>query len=145
MALPTSDIQTALIARYNTDATITGLLGDRPAIYDLDGVPINTQFPYAVVFTVREQVGTIKAFGLDAVDSWVQISIFTQSQGFKLARSIAERVYDLTQDNPLVLSNGFTNVFIRFDSKSELTEHIEPSGDFPIQEIELRFHLKTQG
>jgi hypothetical protein len=147
MSLPTIAIQTAAILRYRADSTLRSLLGGAAPtwkIYDENGAPTNTPFPYIVIYPASSRSGTALTFQIDAVDSILQVSVFTQagaSGGFAVVRAIAKRIYDITHKKPFDLSSsGFTNFFLLFQSEDEL-----PSLDGITQEIGVRFHLMVQG
>lgn len=148
MALPTTAIQTALLLRYRNDTTLQGLLTGATSplwsIFDEGGVPTNRAFPYITVYPITEQSGTGLVMGLDGVDSFVQISTFTQtgaSGGFAQARGIAAQAYKLLQTKPLDLSaSGFSQFFLLFENKQELMGQ-----DGITQQIVQRFHLMSQG
>jgi Protein of unknown function (DUF3168) len=148
MSLPTIAIQTAMISRYRGDTTLQGLLvgSTTPlwSVFDQEGVPVSTAFPYIVLFPITSQSGTSLSFGTDAVDTFMQVSIFTQvgaSGGFSQARSIAKRIYDITQMKALDLSSsGFNQYLLLFDNEQEV-----PQGDGITQLIAHRYRLETQG
>lgn len=147
MGLPTIAIQTAAITRYRADTTLRGLLaGGSPLynIFDENGAPTNTPFPYLVVYPISAKRGEQLTFALDAVDSVFQVSVYTQqgaSGGLAKARSITKRVYDTTHKILFDLSaSGFTNFFLLFQS-----EDVIPTQDGITQEIAVRFELRTQG
>jgi len=148
MGLPTGEEQTAIITRLRGDGTLQGLLGSpvNPpgAVFDASGIAVNQPFPYIGVFPITSARGTAKAFGSDAVDSIVQVSIFTNvaapDAGFAQARAIAKQVYSLLQERALSLSGGFHNFFIQFLTEQELSE-----ADGLTQHIVQRYQLKTQG
>ena len=148
MSIPTGAIQTAFIARLRGDAALQGLLvgSTTPTwnIFDANGVPVGQSFPYVVVFPILSQSGEDLSFGTDAVDSFVQISVFTQvgaSGGFSQARGIAKRVYDIVQEKALDLSSsGFNQYLLLFDNEQEI-----PQSDGITQLIAHRYKLQTQG
>lgn len=144
MALPTAEIQTGLISRYTADSTLTAMLASTSAVYDAGGVPINQPFPYIVLYPITSQVGTAITMEMDAVDPWIQVSIFTQTGatgGFSLARRIAKRIYVLTNRQALDLSaDSFSNFFVMFENEQEL-----PQQDGITQLIAQRYKLMTQG
>lgn len=148
MSLPTAAIQTAAISRYRADTTLQGLLTGATSplwnIYDQMGVPTNTAFPYVVVFPIMSQQGMAFAFGTDAVDSYMQVSVFTQtgaSGGFSQARAIVKRVYDITHKQAFNLSgSGFNQFLLLFDNEQEA-----PQQDGITQAIHHRYRLGTQG
>jgi Protein of unknown function (DUF3168) len=150
MSLPTNAIQTALLLRLRADTTLQGLLvgSSSPSwsIYDEGGVPTNRAFPYITTYPITEQQGTGLVMGLDGVDSYVQVSVFTQtgaSGGFAQARGIAAQAYKLLQPpaKPLDLSaSGLSNFFCMSDNKTE-----QMGQDGISQQIVMRFHLMTQG
>lgn len=148
MALPTGAIQAAFIARLRGDTTLQGLLTGSTSptwnIFDSGGVPVGQSFPYVVVFPILSQSGEALSFGTDAVDSFVQTSVFTQvgaSGGFSQARGIAARIYILTHENALDLSSsGFNQYLLLFDNEQEI-----PQADGITQMIATRWRLQTQG
>jgi hypothetical protein len=144
VSYPAASIQTAIIARLRADTTLRGLLTGSAtpewSIYDADGVPDGKACPYVVTFTITNQSGEDMAFGTDAVDTYLQVSIFTESRGYALARSIAARIYALLHMQVLNLaSDGFNNYNLIFDGDQELSE------DGINQHIPMRFMLQTQG
>lgn len=145
MGLPTAAIQTGLITRYRADVPLQGLLVGATAptwsVFDQGGVPTNQPFPYVVLFPITSQSGEDLSFGTDAVDSFVQVSTFTQAGGIAKARAIAKRIYDITQERALDLSaSGFSQYFILFDNEQEI-----PESDGITQHIAHRYKLMTQG
>lgn len=147
MGLPTIAIQTAAITRYRADTTLRGLLaGSSPIwnVFDEDGAPTNTPFPYIVMHAPSSKRGTAFSLTTDAVDSIFQIWIYTQqgaSGGFAKARQIEKRIYDTTQKIPFDLSaSGFSNFFLLFQDSQEA-----PPSDGITQQIIMQFQLMTQG
>lgn len=143
MAYPVASIQVAIIARLRGDTTLRGLLTGSVSpdwsIYDADGIPDNHPFPNIITFPITNQSGEDLAFGTDAVDTFQQVSIFTQSGGFAQGRAIAGRVYALLHEQALDLSaDGFNQYLLLFDQDQEL-----PDGTN--QHIPMRFKLQTQG
>lgn len=147
MGLPTIAIQQAAITRYRADTTLQGLLaGSSPLynIFDENGAPTNTPFPYIVMHPISSKKGKSLTFALDAVDNILQVWIYTQqgaSGGMATARQIEKRIYDLTQKQPFDLSaSGFNNFFLLFQDSKE-----PQSSDGITQEIVMQFQLMTQG
>jgi hypothetical protein len=146
MGLPTAEIQAALITRYRGDSTLQGLLGGSAnppgAVFDMGAVSTNTTFPYVAVFPITSQLGTAKTLALDAVDTWVQVSIYTQqAQGFMQARGLAKRIYWLTNEQAVDLSaSGFSNFFALFENEQQKEED-----DGLTQQIVHRYKFMTQG
>lgn len=140
MGLPTTEIETAAITRYRADTTLTAQLASTIAVYDEGAVPPGQAFPYITVSTITSQSGTALVFGTDAIDTWLQIAVYTQARGFAVARQIAKRVYTLTQQQSLSLANGFTNFFLLFERQQEREQ---PDG--LSQQVTMRFKLMTQG
>lgn len=147
MGLPTIAIQQAAITRYRADTPLQGLIGASAPLYNIfdeNGAPTNTPFPYIVTYPVSDKRGKALTFGLDAVDSVFQVSVYTQqgaSGGLSKARAIVKRIYDITHKLPFDLSSsGFTNFFLLFDS-----DRVEPTPDGITQEIAIKFDLMTQG
>lgn len=147
MTLPTTAIETGYITRYRDNATLQGLLGNPTnppgAVFDMNGVPVGQSFPYVVVGILTEQEGTSETMAVDGVDSYMQVSVFTQSGqdgGFAQARAIAAQIYALTNRQPLNLSaQNLSQFFAKFKSKSE------EGKDGITQHIPMIFHLMTQG
>lgn len=144
MSHPSSAIMTAAIARYRGDATLQGLLTGSTTptwnIFDGDAVPTNHPFPYVALYLPTSQSSEAETFTVDARDVYMQVSIFTQYAGFKQARGIAKQICALNYEQPLTLSGGLANVFIRLDSESE-----QPEDDGITQQIVQRWKLITQG
>ena len=146
MTLPTGAIESALITRYRADAVLQGLLTGAASptwnIFDANAVPINQPFPYVAVNVITEQLGTAFTAGRDSVDSFVQVSVFTQSGasgGFATARAIAIEIYAITHRQALDLSaSNLSNFFLLFQDKQEIADGIT-------QHIPIRFKLMTQG
>jgi hypothetical protein len=148
MSLPTAEIQSGFMTRYRADATLQGLLVGSVAptwnIFDADGVPTAQPFPYVVVQPITSNLGTAFTMGMDGVDTYVQVSVLTQTGatgGFGQARAIAKQIYKLTHPHPLDLSaSGFSQFLLLFDDEQEL-----PQGDGLSQMITHRYKLMTQG
>lgn len=148
MADPIAAIQTALIAKYRGDAPLQGLMtgGSSPEwnIYDQGGAgEITPAFPYVYVHPITSQTGTASTLDSDAMDVFVQVSVFTKALGFAQARAIASRIYALTHrptPGSLFIS-GFTNVQTMFNNRQELEEIT----DGTIQHIADRYKILTQG
>lgn len=148
MSLPTAAIQTAALLRYRADIPLQGLLVGSVSpdwsIYDQGGVPTNKTFPYVVLFPITSQKGGAIAFGTDAVDTYVQVSAYTQtgaSGGFSQARAIMKRIYDITQEKAFDLSaSGFNQFSLMFDDEQEA-----PQQDGITQAIHHRYKLMSQG
>jgi len=144
MGYPVLAIQTAIIARLRGDTTLRALLVGSVtpewSIYDADGVPVSRTFPYIVTFPITNQSGEDMAFGTDAVDTFQQVSVFTQSRSFAQARGIVARVYDLLSPNKTLdlSADGFNQYTLFFDDDQEL-----PDGTN--QHLEQRYKLQTQG
>lgn len=148
MAVPTGAIQAAFIARLRGDTTLQGLLTGSTtptwSIFDSGGVPVSQPFPYIVVFPILSQIGEDLSLGTDAVNTFVQTSVFTQtgaSGGFFQARGIAARIYALMHEKALDLSSsGFNQYLLLFDNEQEI-----PQADGITQLIATRWKLQTQG
>ncbi|BCL83175.1 DUF3168 domain-containing protein [Ktedonobacteria bacterium brp13] len=145
MALPTGAIQTAFLSRYRADVPLQGLLVGSATptwnIFDEGGVPTNQPFPYGVVFPITSQSGTALVMGRDGVDTYIQVSVFTQAGGFAQARAIIARIYYLTHQKPLdLLLSGFSQFFLMFDNEQE-----QQQSDGITQQIVHRYKLFTQG
>jgi hypothetical protein len=127
MADPESVVQAATIARYRGDSTLQALMvgGSTPKwnIFDQGGRGEDDPviFPCIFLHPITGQPGRALAFGTDAMDLYVQVSIFTQSKGFQQARAIAKQVYTLTHGR--VASDftltGFSSLATLFDNRQE--------------------------
>jgi hypothetical protein len=144
MGLPTGEIEVAAIDRYRNDSGLQTLLGG-PYVFDETGVPTNTPFPYLVVCQPSSTRGTAKAFGSDSVDTRLRVICYTQSGGFKQARAILKYVYDITQEKPFALANGFHNFFLQFDNEIAAPAQVAPLGGFPTQTVANDYRCKVQG
>jgi hypothetical protein len=143
MSYPVPAIQIAIIARLRGDTTLRGLLGGTAPewnIYDADGVPDNQPPPYVVTFPITNQSGEDMSFGMDAMDTYQQISAFAKSKGYAKARAIAAVIYNLFCPNkPLDLSaSGFNQYNLIFDNDQELPDGIA-------QQIAQRYKIQTEG
>lgn len=145
MSLSTEAIETGFVTRYRGDTTLQGLLGNpahaSKSVFDSNGVPVGYPFPYVVVNIITEQLGTAFTSSKDGTDSYVQMSIFTETGpdgGFAEARAIAIEIYSLTHGQALDLtSSGFNQFFCLFKSKQEIPDGMR-------QHIPLLFQLMTQ-
>lgn len=149
MSFPNGLIQAAYLARYRGDAPLAGLLGNPAnppgAIFDANGPPANTSFPYVILYQIETTVGTTLAMGQDAVDTYMQVSVFTSaggaSGGMKQARDIIARIYDLTHTRPVdLLAQGFAQFFALFQNGQELP----PKEGDVVAQIVHRYKLMTQ-
>lgn len=151
MGLPTAAIQAGLITRYRGDSALQGLLVGSVSpnwnIFDMGAVPTRQPFPYVAVYPITSMAGAAMTMVLPAVDTWVQVSIYTQNdgvimaRGFNQARKIAQRIYTLTDRQMLDLAaSGFSNFFVLFEHEQELQE---PDG--LTQQIAHRYKFMTQG
>jgi hypothetical protein len=140
MGLPTAEIEAAAIARYRNDSTLTAQLASTTAIFDEGAVLTGQAFPYLTVSTITSQSGTALVFGTDAVDTWLQVAVYTQARGFAVGRQIAKRVYTLTQQESFSLADGFVNFFTLFEG-----EQARQQPDGLSQQVTHRYKLMTQG
>lgn len=148
MADSTSAIQTALIVRYRGDTSLQGLMigGSSPDwnIFDEGGSGVITpNFPYVYIQPITSQLGSTLAMGTDAMDVFMQVSVFTKALGFAQARAIVARIYALTH-GPVAGSfaiSGFSNVQTMFQKRQELVQ----VQDGAIQHIADRYMVFTQG
>ena len=149
MSDPAAAVQTAIIAALRGDTTLQGLMAPAVSpewnIFDQGGSgQITPSFPYVYVHPVTAGLGAALAMGKDAMALYVQVSVFTKTEGFAQARGIAARCYSLLQGplaGALTLSGGFTNVLTLFQNRQEL-EQVE---DGLIQHIADRYHFEIQG
>jgi hypothetical protein len=149
MADSSSAVQTAVIARLRGDATLQALMTGASSpewnIFDEGGSGAEIpSFPAVFVHPLTMSLGTALAMGQDATDVFVQVSTFTQSEGFSLARPIAGRIYALLHGpiaTPLALSGGFGTAQVLFDGRQELTE----TTDALTQHVVDRYHCCISG
>jgi hypothetical protein len=142
-------VQTAVITKYRGDATLQGLMapGATPEwnIFDAGGSgQITPSFPYVIVHPGIVQLGTVFGMGVDGQDIYLQVSVFTQDEGFTQARAIASRIYALTHGplaGPFTLTGGFTNVGTWFNQRLEL-EHVDAK---LVQQIADKYKMMVQG
>lgn len=148
MALPTIAIQTAALTRLRGDSTLAALLGN-PAtppgkIFDDGGVPTLTAYPLVIVWPLLTEKGTTFAMGSDANDTYIQVSVWSQSGetgGMASARAIASQIHELLDGKGLDLSaSGFNNFFLLFDNEQADGEQ----DDGLTQKIDHRYKLMTQ-
>jgi hypothetical protein len=144
MGYPVAAIQTKIIERLRARVTLRTLLTGSTApdwgIYDADGVPVGRACPYVVTFPITNQKGEDFSFDADAMDTFQQVSIFTELRGMAQARAIGAEVYDEFDQKALDLSaSGFNNYLLLFDQDQELAE------DGTNQQLEQRYFIQTQG
>ena len=151
MGNPSRPIQREAVARLRGDAPLATLLGSPTnppgAIFDNGGAATNSPYPLIIVWPILSESGTALSMGTDAVDVYVQISVWTQSggvdAGFDEAEQIAARIYGLFQPpaDPLDLSGyGFTNFFLLFQNQIPGEQD-----DGQTQKIDMRFKLMNVG
>lgn len=147
MADPTSVVQAALISLYRGDATLQGLMVGAVSpewnIYDQGGSGIITPTPpYVYLHPITNGRGTFMAMGKDAKDIRMQVSVFTQTEGFAQARAIIARIHDLTAmpagATALTLA-GFSHIWTWFENRNELEE----TTDVLIQHIADRYNVQV--
>jgi Protein of unknown function (DUF3168) len=153
MADPSAAVQAAFVARYRGDTALQGILSGYNAaigtpewnIFDQGGsgqiVPV---FPYIYLHPIMNVPGTALAMNKDAVDVLMQVSIFTNTEGFDQARAIAFRLYALTNGRAgaagFSLSGGFTNIWTSWEQRNEL----EQTTDMLVQHLMDRYKVWTQ-
>jgi hypothetical protein len=147
VADPTSVVQAALISLYRADATLQGLMVGAVSpewnIYDQGGSGIITPTPpYVYLHPITVSPGTFMSMGKDGKDVRMQVSVFTQGEGFAQARAIIARIHDLTASpagaSVLTLS-GFDHEWTWFENRQELEE----TTDVLIQHIADRYNVQV--
>lgn len=141
MALPHSELITAMITAYRADATLQGLItgATLPTWNILDAVPINQAFPYVVLNTITANIGTGLTFDHNAQDLLIQIDVFSQYVGFKEAQGIASRIDTLTNRQSFTMTD-FTNFFTLFNNSLQTVEQ-----DGLTRRVMLEYRCLTQG
>jgi hypothetical protein len=153
MADSTGAVAVAFIARYRSDSTLQGILSGYNAaivtpewnIFDQGGSgQITPVFPYVYLHPITAMPGTVMAMGKDAMDVYMQVSIFTQTEGFDQARAIASRIYALTNSRSSAsvfsLGGGFVNIWTDWQNRQELEE----TTDTLVQHLADRYKVWTQ-
>ena len=141
MALPQTELITAMITAYRSDTTLQGLIvgSSAPTWNIFDSVPINQAFPYVVLNTITANLGTGLTFEHNAQDLLIQIDVFSQYAGFKEAQGIASRIDTLTNRVSFAMAD-FANFFTLFNNSMQL---VEPDG--LTRRVMLEYKLFTQG
>jgi hypothetical protein len=147
VADPSPVVQAALIARYRGDATLQALMSGAVSpewnIYDQGGRGIITPAPpYVYLHPITVSPGAFMSMGKDGKDVRVQVSVFTQGEGFAQARAIIARIHDLTAmaagASALTLS-GFSHIWTWFENRNELEE----TTDVLVQHIADRYNVQV--
>jgi Protein of unknown function (DUF3168) len=141
MALPQTELVTAMMTKYRADATLRGLIvgASAPEWGIFDSVPTNEVFPYAVVNDISAVIGTALTFDYNAHDLLVQIDVYSQYQGFNEARAIASRIDTLTNRQSFAMTD-FNNFFTLFNNSFQ---KVEPDGI--TRRVMLEYKYMTQG
>jgi hypothetical protein len=141
--------QIAAVTRYRADATLQGLMvgatGPEWNIFEQGGSdPTKPVFPRVMVEPITTQLGTLFAMGMDAMDVYLLVSVYTQTEGFWQADAIANRLYNLTHGpiaGQFTLVGGGTNVLCLFKNRQKL-EQVQAT---LIQHVADRYLLMNQG
>jgi hypothetical protein len=142
MALPQSELVTALMTAYRADTTLQGLITGAvsPTWNIFDAVPTNQAFPVVVINSITGSVGTALTMPYGkANDLLVQIDIWSQRQGFKEAQAIASRIDTLTNEQSFSMVD-FTNYMTLINNTMQM---VEPDG--LTRRVMLRYKFYTQG
>lgn len=141
MALPQSELITAMITAYRADTTLRALIigATTPTWNILDAVPTNQVFPYVVLNGITANIGTGLTFDHNAHDLLIQIDIFSQYAGFKEAQGIASRIDTLTNRVSFAMTD-FTNFYTLFNNSLQLVEQ-----DGITRRVMLQYRCMTQG
>lgn len=141
MALPQTELITAMITAYRADTTLQGLIvgSTLPTWNILDAVLTNQAFPYVVLNNITANLGTGLTFEHNAHDMLIQIDVFSQYQGFNEARAIASRIDTLTNRQSFAMTD-FTNFFTLFNNSLQM---VEPDG--LTRRVMLEYKCMTQG
>lgn len=141
MALPQTEMITAMITAYRADATLQGLIpgASTPTWNIFDSVPINQAFPYVVINDITATIGTGLTFDHNAHDMLIQIDVFSQYQGFNEARTIASRIDTLTNRQSFAMTD-FTNFFTLFNNSLQMVEQ-----DGITRRVMIEYRCMSQG
>lgn len=141
MALPQTEMITAMITAYRADATLQGLITGAvtPTWNIFDSVPVNQAFPYVVLNNITATIGTGLTFDYNAHDMLIQIDVFSQYQGFNEARAIASRIDTLTNRQKFTMTD-FNNFFTLFNNSLQMVEQ-----DGITRRVMLEYRCSTQG
>lgn len=143
MALPQSEMITALVTAYRADTALQGLItgASSPSWNIYDAVPTNQAFPYVVLNDITSTVGAALTMPYGkANDLLVQIDVFSRYPGFQEAQKIASRIDDLTNEQSFPLSGGFVNYMTLINNTMQM---VEPDG--LTRRIMLRYKFYTVG
>lgn len=141
MALPQTEMVTAMIAKYRADTILQGLItgATTPDWKIFDSVPTNEPFPYVVLNDISTVIGTALTFDYNAHDMLIQIDILSQYSGFNEARAIASRIDTLTNRQSFTMSD-FNNFFTLFNNSFQ---RVEPDG--LTRRVMLEYKAMSQG
>lgn len=141
MALPQSELITAMITAYRADTTLQGLIvgSSAPEWGIFDKVPTNQVVPYVVLNSITATLGTALTFEYNAHDLLIQIDVFSQYLGFKEAQGIASRIDTLTNRQSFATAD-FNNFFTLFNNSLQM---VEPDG--LTRRVMLEYKAMTQG
>lgn len=141
MALPHTEMITAMITAYRADTTLQGLIvgATTPEWGIFDSVPTNEAFPYVVINNITTNIGTGLTFDFNAHDMLIQIDVFSQYSGFNEARAIASQIDTLTNRKSFTLAD-FTNFSTLFNSSFQKVEE-----DGITHRVMTEYKAMTQG
>lgn len=142
MALPHSELRTALFTAYRTDTTLRDLLvgSSAPEWGIFDAVPTNEVFPYVAIQKVTSATGTLLTMPYGkANDLTVWLDIFSQYAGFKEAELIASRIDTLTNE----VSQSMTDFSNPMTLINDTNEVVEPDGI--TRRLMVRYKFYTTG
>lgn len=120
----------SLIAKLNSDATLTAMLATTTSIYHRRA-PLNAAFPY-IVFDKQSSVPEWSAAGPPMDNQLWQIKGVDRSPSAARAEDIAKRIMQVLTDPVLTLNDG-TLLYMRKESDIDYGEDTDP--DQPIHNV----------
>lgn len=128
--LPLFAIQSAVFAKLNADALLTGKV--------FDGPPEGTPFPYVVIGEASDAPDN--ALAKRGWESLITVHVWSKAHGFSEGLALAKRVTELLDLVPLAVA-GFHHVATRYTSSQTLRDP-EPPGD--VRHIPISFTVTTE-
>jgi len=102
-------LQKAIKAAIEADATITSLWGSAPTVYD--HVPDEASFPY--IFYESRETNEWDTSTEDGWDERPRIHVFDEREGSKFARNISGAIENLLHNNTTLVLTGYRVVMLR--------------------------------
>lgn len=142
MALPHSELTTALFTTLRADTTLRGLLAgsSAPEWGIFDAVPTNEPFPYVAIHDITSATGAALTMpNGKANDLMIPFDVFSQYPGFQEAQKIASRIDTLVNEVSQSMAD-FSNYMTLINDTRQFTE---PDGI--TRRLMARYKFYTQG